>query len=1041
MKASAACVRAVIAVACLTLSWAAASAQTTRIAAEGGSPEGDLRIAQWTTAQGLPQNTVTSIVFLPNGEMWLGTFGGLARFDGRQFHVLDIASDEGLPSHRIVSLAPAGTDALWFLTQQGHLGRIERGRAVPRVPPANPGEDALGLLVSRSGKLFCKLRDSTLWFTDGTHPWQLFPRGSLPRGWDLSLAETADGLAWAAWEGRLVNIAGDPPSPTVPLPDREMVACRRPGGGLWLGGARVVARFTNGRIERLDVRPPIERRVTALESSNDDTLWVGSQDDVSRLDRQPDGTWRRTPLPLGLSDGVGIRSLVLDAEGSLWIGTGGRGLFRVNRTPIRRRGDNLRMGGASSLASDGLGGAFVMGGCRELFHVDRGGATTAVRLPVQPDRRGTVGCGIALARASGDTVWARVDSGLFLVRRQPLEARRVPADVLFDEGPVASNPDGSVWVGSRSGTVQLVSPGGHVTRTVQLAAPLMSASTAHDGSLWVGGDGQVFRVGPNAVERYGQDAHVPRGLVRDVLAEADGTVWIGTYGGGLGRLHAGRVVRLTVEHGLPDNSVSRILDDGRGRLWISTNRGVAVAEKRDLHSVADQRQRSLVPVVMGPERGVSEANFGSPAGFAEPDGRLWFTTIDGVVSIEASAFPFNTTPPKVRIEGVWADDRLLPLADAVAIPRATARIRLGFGASELLYPELQRFRYRVEGVDADWVDAGAQRFMAWSPSGPGRHRVLVEARNEDGVWSAAPAAIELVVLPAWWETTGVRVAGVLALVLGVAAAYRLRVRRIERRHAGELRVLEERRQAEERAADLRAQLEHVSRAALAGELAASLAHEVRQPIGSMVNNAESGRRHLAQYLQRPADLEAIFRDIVDDGLRASEIVNGLRSFLRRGDTGTADVDLSSLVREMLPLVRRELQDHRVKLELGLAERLPPVQGSRVQLGQIVVNLLMNACEALAEKPGERHVTISTREQDGRVELEVADNGPGVTASVASRIFEPFVTTKPDGLGMGLAICRSIAESHGGRLTPDAPPTGGFRMTLSLPASGVHAERT
>lgn len=1027
--------------ACLAIGWAAASAQTTRIVASAESQDGDLRIAQWTTAHGLPQNSVTSMAFLPNGEMWLGTFGGLARFDGRQFHVVDIASDEGLPSHRIVSLAPAGTDALWFLTQQGHLGRVERGRAMARVPPANSAEDALGLLVTRSGRLFCRLRDSTLWQTDGTRPWQAVPRGSISRGWDLWVAEAAEGTVWALWEGRMVDVSGDTPVATVPLPEREMVAFRRSGGGLWLGGARGVARFLDGQIEWLNIVPPIEQKATAIESLGDDILWVGSREDVSRLDRRPDGTWLRTPLPLGLTGGIGIRSLALDAEGSLWIGTGGSGLFRVNRTPVRRRGDHSRMGGPSSLASDGLGGAFVMGGCRELYHVDSGGATTAVRLPSQADRRGTVGCGIALARASGDSVWARVDAGLFLVRRRQLEAQRVPADVLFDEGPVASNPDGTVWVGSRSGTVQLVSPGGRVTRTVQLPAPLMSASTGQDGSLWVGGDGQVFRIGANSVERYGQDAHVPRGLVRDILAEADGTAWIGTYGGGLGRLRAGRVVRLTVEQGLPDNSVSRILDDGRGRLWISTNRGLAVAEKRELHAVADGEMQRLMPAVIGPERGVSEANFGSPAGFAEPDGRLWFTTIDGVVSIEASTFPFNTTPPKVRIEGVWADDLLLPMEDTVPIPRAAARIRLGFGASELLYPELQRFRYRIDGVDAGWVDAGNERVMAWSPSAPGRYRASVEARNEDGVWSAAPAVIVLDVLPAWWETTGVRVAGVLALVLGAVAVYRARVRRIERRHAGELRALEERRQAEQRVADLRSQLEHVSRAALAGELAASLAHEVRQPIGSMVNNAESGRRHLAQYLQRPADLEAIFRDIVADGLRASEIVKGLRTFLRRTDADVADVDLSSLVREMLPLVRRELQDHNVTLELDLAERLPPVQGTRVQLGQIVVNLVMNACEALAGTPGERRVTVATRARGDRVELEVGDNGPGPSASVASRLFEPFVTTKPEGLGMGLAVCRSIAESHGGRLIPDGPSTGGFRMTLSLPAAGATAERT
>jgi C4-dicarboxylate-specific signal transduction histidine kinase len=219
-----------------------------------------------------------------------------------------------------------------------------------------------------------------------------------------------------------------------------------------------------------------------------------------------------------------------------------------------------------------------------------------------------------------------------------------------------------------------------------------------------------------------------------------------------------------------------------------------------------------------------------------------------------------------------------------------------------------------------------------------------------------------------------------------------------------------------------------------GELAASLAHEVRQPIGAMVNNAEAGRRHLSKYLQRPGAIEALFGDIVADGVRASEIVRGMRSFLRPHEAAWARVDLSAVVREMLPLVRRELQDHRVEVTLALRDDVPAVDGARVQLGQVVVNLLMNACEALAGAEGPRMVTIATSERDGRVELDVIDNGPGPPPEVAARIFEPFVSTKPDGLGMGLAICRSIAEKHGGHLVADVPATGGFRMTLSLPAA-------
>jgi signal transduction histidine kinase len=347
-----------------------------------------------------------------------------------------------------------------------------------------------------------------------------------------------------------------------------------------------------------------------------------------------------------------------------------------------------------------------------------------------------------------------------------------------------------------------------------------------------------------------------------------------------------------------------------------------------------------------------------------------------------------------------------------------------------------RFRFRVEGVDADWVDAGAERTVDWSPPGPGRHRFLVEARNEDGIWSSVPAVVVLDVRPAWWQTTAFRLAVSVAGTLLALAVVRQRIRGIERRHAERVGVLEEQRRSDERVASLRIQLEHVSRVALAGELAASLAHEVRQPIGAIVNNAEAGRRNLARYLEKPAELEQILQDIVADGLRASEVVQGLRGFLGAAGPEATAVDLSSLVREMIPLVRRELEDDRVEVELALAEPLPAVEGLRVQLGQVIVNLLLNACEALAKRDGERRVTISTAASGGRVELAVGDNGPGLDPEVADRVFEPFVTTKPGGLGVGLAICRSIAERHGGHLTADSPPGGGVRMTLTLPAARV-----
>lgn len=1017
----------------------AAAAGTTLAHGPSRTTQGDYRVVHWTTAEGLPQNTVTDLVVLPGGEVWLATFGGLARFDGHGFQVLDMAADEGLPANRIVSLAATGVDSYLFLTQQGHLGRVEAGRSTLLVPPPTASLEALEMLVARGGRIFCKSADGRAWRSDGRQAWRLVT-GPSTGGHFHDFALDDDGEAWGIWGNRLVRMTGDSAGTTLALQGRDPIVSSRSGGGLWAGLRRGIARVLDGQLEPLAVRPPLEGGATAIESAGEDALWVGTPGDVSRLERQADGSWRRASLQLGLPPDMPVRSLRLDGEGSLWVGTSGGGLYRVNPMPTRRFGAESGLRDVAALAPDGAGGAFVASGCAALFHIDASGASSPVRLPARRDAARLPPCGVSLAPGPAGTVWARVGPGLFRVQRGRGEAQRLTSALPFDEGPIVGNADGSVWVASRSGSVLRLTPDGGLAREMRLPAPLMSASLGKDGALWLGGDGEAFRVSASATTRFGRAEGVPRGLVRDIVTEADGVTWIGTYGGGVGRLSEGHVARLTVRQGLPDNSVSGILDDGRGRLWISTNRGVAVIEKRDVAAIVAGRARALSPVVLGSERGVPEANFGSPAGFAD-GGRLWFGTIDGAVRLDAAAFPFNTTPPEIRIEAVQAADRRLPLGSTVRIPPLTTRVRVDFTADAPLYPERMRFRFRIEGIDSDWVDAGAERTVDWSPDGPGPHRFLVEARNEDGVWSASPASVVLDVLPAWWQTTAFRLALGLGLAFTLAAGIRARIRGLEHRHAERLRALEGQREADERMNDLRAQLEQVSRAALAGELAVSLAHEVRQPIGAMVNNAEAGRRHLAQYLQRPDELAQIFGDIVADGMRVSEVVRGLREFLRPAGSEAAALDLSALVREMLPLVRRELEDNRVAVVLELAQDLPLVEGLRVQLGQIVVNLVVNACEALSAVEGERRITITTAQREGRAELSVCDNGPGLAAAVAARLFEPFVTTKPEGLGVGLAICRSIAERHGGRLSALSLPEGGLCMILALPAARPAASRS
>lgn len=243
----------------------------------------------------------------------------------------------------------------------------------------------------------------------------------------------------------------------------------------------------------------------------------------------------------------------------------------------------------------------------------------------------------------------------------------------------------------------------------------------------------------------------------------------------------------------------------------------------------------------------------------------------------------------------------------------------------------------------------------------------------------------------------------------------------------------EARRAEEALADARTELAHVTRVTTLGELSASIAHEVNQPIAAIVNNASACLRWLsAQNLEEARHCAAI---IVSDGHRAGEIVRRIRDLAKKAPPEKHALDVNDVVRDVLTLARGELARQHVTLHTALAEGLAPLHGDRVQLQQVVLNLLVNAIDAVSSTDGPRDVWVTTGQggAHGSVQIAVRDSGPGLETANLDRLFRPFYTTKPQGMGMGLAISRSIVEAHGGHLSaePSSPRGALFKLTLPV----------
>jgi C4-dicarboxylate-specific signal transduction histidine kinase len=229
-------------------------------------------------------------------------------------------------------------------------------------------------------------------------------------------------------------------------------------------------------------------------------------------------------------------------------------------------------------------------------------------------------------------------------------------------------------------------------------------------------------------------------------------------------------------------------------------------------------------------------------------------------------------------------------------------------------------------------------------------------------------------------------------------------------------------------------LAHLDRVVVLGGLAGAFAHELAQPLTSILANAEAALQIALREAAVPGEIREILRDIIRDDVRAAEMIQRLRALLTPGKTVRHSVDLNDVVRDVLTLVRADLLTRGVVVTLQLTPQEARLLADAVQLQQVLLNLIVNACEAMSGRPsGERRLTIATRVvENGRtLECSVRDRGHGVSQQALGRIFEPFVTTRHDGLGLGLAICRSIIEAHGGRLAAaNAPDCGAvFHFTL------------
>jgi C4-dicarboxylate-specific signal transduction histidine kinase len=251
-----------------------------------------------------------------------------------------------------------------------------------------------------------------------------------------------------------------------------------------------------------------------------------------------------------------------------------------------------------------------------------------------------------------------------------------------------------------------------------------------------------------------------------------------------------------------------------------------------------------------------------------------------------------------------------------------------------------------------------------------------------------------------------------------------------------VRDVTQRRLAEREARELRGNLAHAGRVTLLGQLASALAHELSQPLGAILRNAEAAEIMLQAPSPDLEELRAIVTDILSDDQRAGQVIDRLRSLLKRRSVDPQPIDLSEVIGEVLALVQTDAAARHVKIAFRATPALPLILGDRVHLQQVMLNLLVNAMDALeTATPDQRAIHVSTHQTDSNtIEVRTCDNGPGIADEILGRLFEPFFTTKSTGMGMGLPVSKTIIEAHKGKLWAEHGPQGGACFCFTVPVA-------
>jgi ligand-binding sensor domain-containing protein/signal transduction histidine kinase len=948
----------------------------------------------WQTDDGLPRNTITSIAQTHDRYLWLGTPLGVIRFDGVTFTQMEGDFHPGFTRARSRVLYTDIQGRLWIGTGTAGIIRLD-GRNFTIIDSQNglPHPTVSAICEDLHGTVWIGSQDGSLSWVDPedqVHPVDNFrsERG----GGAVQLVRDIQGTLWFAQRGAYGQLLEGMATNVTSIANATVVLCPSRDGGMWVSAGSVVQKIpaaeSAGPVTTLPspVRP---NQVTVLFEDLAGDLWIGSQ---------RDGAFRysdRGFIP-EFQTSHRILAIFADAEANLWIGTEGGGLSRLRprlfQSLTTREG--LPQSVILSVCEDSNGTIWFSGQGPMLskWSADRGletisGFTNIGRTSILPNPGGGVWVGT-------------VSWGLFAATDN--QQQRISEGAAFRDRHIRAmhqDAQGQLWLGCLpDGLFRFAA--GEMTlpqKFFDLGLPpdaIWAITDDRQGNLWLGTiNGELWRYDGTRFNSYGKADGLPGASIGALHYTAEGDLWIGTLGGGLGRFKNGRFTFADVRHGLFDDVISGIVDDGMGFFWLSSDRGIVRVRKRDLDEFADGQREQFTSVHYGKDDNLANVEcIGGyqPSSWRTRSGELWFATSKGAVVVNPAAIPTKTHPPMLVLEHVRLDGQEVTNLHKLKLAYGYRKLDFHYTAPSFTAPDQIVFRRQLVGLDVDWIEDGTTRFASYPRLAPGRYVFQFSARNQEGNWNEQPVSIPFEVSPAYWQTAWFRGAAWLAFGGLVAGGVRYRyVQKMRRK----LRRLEQARAVEQERMriardihdDLGARLTHMAFLSdmVAGEIGAT--GKAGERLVKLADSSREAIRSLDEIVWAVNPHKDSLPDFVD------YLSHHANEFFHASNTRC---------RQNLPLLIPDLAlptDLRHHLFLACKEAFTNVS-KHAHATEVWLRLTVNGTE---------------------LEIIIEDNGRGFTPAHS-----------PNG-GNGLANLKNRLAAVGGRCRVESQPGQGTRVLLQV----------